>query len=393
MSATLGASARAEFLHPAEARPTVDTNQQAINRPYPAVSFGQGDIEPIPPISENGKCVRIEPVTTLEFPETLLPRLAESVRSGQRVLVVLNTVSRVIALARAAEEADPELARFLFTCRGLRCPHHGRFARPDREILDQEVSLRLGKDSPDGAVLLIGTQTLEQSLDIDADWLVTDLCPVDVLLQRIGRLHRHNRGLRPTAQCTVMLPEKEDMSEYLNKKGEVTSGVPAGLGLVYEDLRILQLTRDLVQAAPLIEIPRDNRRLVESATNPERLATLHGHLWDAHAQRLEGLYGAQESAAHNALIPGEHFGDFLFPDGLEPRLATRLGLNDRRLSLGGNFLSPFGQTIDSVDIPGHLARGLDQEEADSVEPVDGLLTIRAGSLTFNYSRYGLEKKT
>lgn len=55
---------------------------------------------------------------------------------------------------------------------------------------------RMGKKSNDtdrNRFILIGTQVLEQSLDYDADILITQLCPMDLLLQRIGRLHRHNR--------------------------------------------------------------------------------------------------------------------------------------------------------------------------------------------------------
>ena len=292
--------------------------------------------------------------------------------------------------------SDPELAPALFTVNGARAPHHGRFARADRERMDRAVSDQMGRNSSDGAMLLIGTQTLEQSLDIDADWLLTDLCPIDVLLQRIGRLHRHERGPRPMPVCTVLLPEEADFSVYLNPGGEVRRGNLAGLGSVYEDLRILQLTRDLVAAGPVIEIPRDNRHLVETATHPERLDQLQGDAWTHHKNHIVGAGSAQKLAADAAAMPEAHFGEFMFPSAIEEHLATRLGLSDRTLSLGRSYSSPFGQTIAEINIPGHLAPNQEIEQAHLVSLEGDNLLIQAdpaGQYIYRYSRFGLEKTT
>ena len=390
LSATLGSAAREEYLNPERPYNFPQPYNRAASLAYPCLSARENTIEDFPPLCRSSKTVRIDPCLALVKPESLVHRLEGAMVAGQRVLVVLNTVKRAIAMARLAN-ANPILSKTLFSCNGVSCPHHGRFSRTDREALDHAVSHRLGKGSADGPVLLIGTQTLEQSLDIDADWLVTDLCPIDVMLQRIGRLHRHDRGDRPDPVCTVFLPDTDDIAEYIRSDGAVHFGAPAGFGTVYEDLRIIQLTRDIVAKAPIFDLPRDNRRLVETATHPERLFCLKSEKWKKHGQHIEGITQAMTMAANGALIPDAHFGEFSFPSSLEAKLMTRLGLNDRRLGLGGRFPSPFGRFVEEIDLPGFMARGLDKENADSVEVVEENLVIKVAGLTYLYSRFGLEK--
>lgn len=197
--------------------------------------------------------------------------------------------------------------------------------------------------------------------------------------------------------CTVLLPEETEFSAFLNRQGEVRRGNLAGLGTVYEDLRILQLTRELVAAAPVIEIPRDNRRLVETATHQDRLALLRGEAWTRHASHIEGIGGAQQSAAHAAAMPNAHFGEFMFPNTVEEHLATRLGLNDRTLSLGASYSTPFGQTIDEINIPGHLVPPRQEFEQAHLVSLEGdnllIQADPAGQYIYRYSRFGLEKTT
>lgn len=394
LSATLGAAARAELLvSPADAAP-VPGFAECVSVPYPAITSETSAPRHIDASEEvaNDKDVALEATTALEDPMIIVPRLRHAVSMGARVLVVMNTVNRAIVLQRAAEQ-DPVLSMSLFGYAGVACPHHGRFARVDRESLDVEVSARLGKSSPAGALLLIGTQTLEQSLDIDADWLVTDICPMDVLLQRIGRLHRHKRK-RPdgfaAARCTVLMPEDRSFDRFFDERGRVR-GI-AGLGSVYPDLRIARLTCELVDGEGDVRLPRDNRRLVEHATHPEQLERFRDGAWENHRNELLGFKVAHGRAASSAIIPELPFETLQFGD-FDERIGTRLGLGDRRVTLDPGCTSPFGNPLTEIVIPGWMvADGVEGDAPDEpVESTDDCVSLRYGGRTYQYSRYGLER--
>lgn len=105
--------------------------------------------------------------------------------------VVVNTVDRAQKLYQLlCDRLAGTLEPMLF---------HARFPGDERNLRERAVLTTFGRDaSRPRAALLVATQVVEQSLDIDFDYLVSDLAPVDLLLQRAGRLHRHDRE-RPAA--------------------------------------------------------------------------------------------------------------------------------------------------------------------------------------------------
>ncbi len=325
--------------------------------------------------------------------------LADASRAGARILVILNTVGRAIALQRAIEASGLVEHTALFKHAGIVALHHGRYAPADREGLDASVSARFGKGSAGGPVLLVGTQTLEQSLDIDADYLVTDLCPMDVLLQRIGRLHRHDERTRAAgfqaARCVVMVPPEPDFSVFLGERGEATRNAKSnGLGSVYEDLRMLQLTRDLLSRAPVLELPRDNRRLVELSTHPDALSRLAGERWDRHGRNVEGTDIARGVAADGVLLTrlyDHSFGDFAFNEVSDGEARTRLGLDTLSLPLDHEVRGPFGVLLSGMVIPGHMApRDVKDEWIKVASAGAEGLEMEYGGKRYRYTRFGLE---
>lgn len=386
LSATLGETAAAAFLE----RPAA-TLGDAILRPYPLIS-ARSTAWPQPRARE--RRIEVDLTPNLTDDEALLPALIQALEGGARVLVVCNTVKRANALFRRVEAAlearHPHLLPVLFSLDGVRCPHHGRFAREDRERLDAAVTAQLGKDSPAGARLLIGTQTLEQSLDIDADWLVTDLAPMDVLIQRLGRLHRHVRDERPPGfeipKALVRVPPK-DLADFLNEKGELRA--PAGLGSVYADGRVLACTWDSLRQNPVLELPQQARERIEHTTHPEALDALP-EAWHRHGGQIDGIVQAEIVQALRSVLDDQPFGDLHYPDKSE-RVLTRLGENTYEIPFDMPMCSPFATMIRRVAIPARWLKEREVPETLRAEVVEGGFRFHIGERPFRYTRFGLER--
>jgi CRISPR-associated endonuclease/helicase Cas3 len=131
--------------------------------------------------------------------------LGKSIRDGGVVGVIVNTVRRSQEIAKRCTE--------LF---GTECVVllHSNFIATDRVEKENLLLSMIGKNAnrPE-KLIVVGTQVIEQSLDIDFDVLITDLCPMDLLIQRIGRLHRHaiNRPRQHRQAVAYLLGMSENL--------------------------------------------------------------------------------------------------------------------------------------------------------------------------------------
>jgi len=399
MSATLGSPVRDAYLNkrPIHSKPI----NEAIQTPYPCVSWIDENGVQLQEIPENGydKKVKHTLCRCIDDLNAIADAALRAARGGAKVLVIRNTVSTAIATQIAVEARckAPGDTALLFHCGNVPTLHHGRFARKDRSLIDKAVEARVGKKRSAGGAIVVGTQTLEQSLDIDADLLITDLCPMDVLLQRIGRLHRHPNSSRPegfeVARCRVLTPADRDVSP---QKGAERRH---GLGrYIYEDIRVIEATWRLLEQHDVLSIPAMNRGLVERATHPkalEELADELGEAWREDGIRIIGLMSAQHSVANlHKIWRDRPFGEDLFPD-TDETIRTRLGEDDRSVEWPDGTeppIGPFGQPVKRLILPAHLCKGIGVDAAIQLGEcrADGF-RFTFGTQSFDYGRFGLRK--
>ena len=407
MSATLGSVARNQWLFTGRSG---DTNtmplEEAIDSPYPAISVMTPEGGSLIKVEENDrqKSVQVVAEPQMHGFRAVAERALRAARAGAKVLVVRNTVGHAIGTQQALEAlADNRDAGLLFDVEGRTTLHHGRFAACDREMLDKRIEELLGKGRQSGGRVVVGTQTLEQSLDIDADLLMTDLCPVDVLLQRIGRLHRHRRDDRPegyvTPTCVVLTPEGGDLSP-LFKSGQNANGL-GPQGYVYRSLTTLEATRRLIGEHPEWRIPEMNRLLVERATHPHALNDITekmGDDWKVHALNTEGgeIADGQHARGHTIKRDKSFFEDnrdVLFVSD-EERIQTRLGDNRIDITLDPPRPSPFdaSKKVEKLAVSVRWLPSGDTPESVTPSPTDsGGFRFAVGERHFVYDRLGLRR--
>ena len=405
MSATLGSCALARYASPSDTAPGRPDLDDATQTHYPLISLIEGKRDGIAAVIEveptdYTKRVEVELSPNMSDADAVAAEALRHARQGARVLIIKNTVKGCLEVQAAVEELAAG-ADLLLLCGDVPVPHHSRYAGADRRKLDEVIERDFGKRSDRDGVIAVATQTVQQSLDLDADIMFTDICPMDVLLQRIGRLHRHSDRERPHAdyvapRCVVLVPDDRDMTSLIQSGRDYKAIGQHGVGTVYQDLRIIEATWRQLEEHDVLEIPAMNRELVERSTHDdllEAIASALGDEWTAHERWLEGTSLADSTQAKHVLLRREEqFEKSCYSTQLDVRAQTRLGAQDRIVEFDAPWTSPLGSTVSTLQIPWHMCPRdcPDELAATDFSTTSSRTEFTIGDRSYTYTRHGLE---
>lgn len=317
LSATLPPQLRRSLLEAYGRGCGVPVGELARSEDYPRIT-AHGQRTTVLPVVGDGRATSVRLVRLSDDSVELRDRVLKLVAEGACVVIIRNTVQRAQdCYAALSEWLAPERITLL----------HSRFLAVDRAHREAELIDLLGPDTgrrPSGFVV-VGTQVLEQSLDIDADVMFSDLAPVDLILQRAGRLHRHQRGPEqserpePTRTATLYVT---GVIDWFANPPEFDPGSEAVYGRSLL-LRASVVLGEFSDHQPL-QLPHDIPRLVESAYDPDLLVPEPWRsTWDEAEAAAERKANERASKAQEFMVTG--------PDGqpsLVGWLEGRAGADD-----------------------------------------------------------------
>jgi CRISPR-associated endonuclease/helicase Cas3 len=249
LSATLSKEERERFVSIYSSTPDVPDSS-----PYPLITCvnGNGEISEIavPPSPEKYVAVQL-----IHTELDIVSELQKTAEMGGCACWIRNTVSDAISAYRMLKNL-PNVDVSLF---------HARFTMGDRLDHENTVLHMFGKSSTPEmrrGKILVATQVVEQSLDLDFDCMISDLAPIDLLIQRAGRLWRHVR-CRPEGfvkpEFWVYSPDPQDV-----KDSDWYSSVFPGGSFVYPEHGKLWRAADLLKKQGGFSMPKDARFLIDT---------------------------------------------------------------------------------------------------------------------------------
>jgi CRISPR-associated endonuclease/helicase Cas3 len=302
---------------------------------YPALTVAHGEawrnLAPLPG-------PRRGPVAVNRFPDagTAIGALTQAAARGAACIWVRNAVDDAIAAVTALRAA------------GVRADLlHARFALYDRKRHEAQALGWLGRHGTDRAGrVLVATQVVESSLDIDADVMVSDLAPMAALIQRAGRLWRHmDRPPRPVPGPVLHVVSPDPAVVHDERWLQGTLGAGAWVYGVDDTWRSAQV----LFATGCIDAPAGLRALVEAVHGQDR-QPVPDAIVRAEIERQAKAMAEAAHAAHNVIDLGAGYRDSAAADDAE--YPTRLGEPVRTLMLArrsGDGLVPWAEVGDAVD--------------------------------------------
>ena len=235
--------------------------------PYPQILYGrEGTIEKpyVVPAKERNKgrkiSIRIKKIESAADERTPLgvQKAVELAKNGGCIAWIRNTVKEAQAAWRAIKEELHASGVKDIEVRLI----HARYTRTDRNLIEEELVDVLGNkpgSKRPHKMIVIATQVIEQSVDIDFDAMISDLAPIDLLLQRLGRMWRHERDLSIRYQHTeptlyVLTPNQEEIRE-----------MQFGSSAFVYDAEVLARTATLIVDNDIWQMPNSCRTLVAVA--------------------------------------------------------------------------------------------------------------------------------
>jgi CRISPR-associated endonuclease/helicase Cas3 len=249
------------------------------------------------PLESRADVSREVGIKVLSSLDACVATVLDATARGECVVWVRNTVNDALDAYRLIQQHMPQAENCLL--------FHSRFVLQDRKTIETQVLSLFGKQSSDQerqGKVLIATQVFQESLDADADLMISDICPIDDLIQRAGRLHRHTRNTnrayernikdtRPAPVLYVHAPEWDanPESDWLSREFQGSEYVYRSPGRLWLGLREL-----LTLGA--IRMPGEARQLIESVYGD----SAYEHIPETLKHKEHELLGEQRSKAAKA---------------------------------------------------------------------------------------------